>query len=84
MNLKHIGNVDDLDVGEALSAFVRNAMPDDVTVEFADGAASLSGSVSSLRSSRAIEDLIMAHEGVLSVVNNLVVRPQGVAHHVQP
>ncbi len=84
MNRKHIGNVDDFDVGEALSAFIRNATPDDVTVEFADGVASLSGSVSSPRSSRAIEDLILAHEGVMSVVNNLAVRPRVAAQRVQP
>jgi len=76
MNINHIGNVNDLDVTAALNAFVRNAMPDGVAVEFAGGVASLSGCVSSPKSSRAIEDLILAHEGVLSVVNNLVVEPR--------
>lgn len=83
MKITHIGNEHDLDVAAALSAFVRNAMPDDVTIEFASGVASISGSVSSRRSSSAIEDLILAHEGVLSVVNNLVMQPQGVPQQAQ-
>ncbi len=83
MNVNHIGNVNDLDVTVALNAFVRNAMPDGVAVEFAGGVASLSGCVSSPKSSRAIEDLILAHEGVLSVVNNLVVQPQVAAQRAQ-
>ena len=83
MNVNHIGNVNDLDVTAALNAFVRNAMPDGVAVEFAGGVASLSGCVSSPKSSRAIEDLILAHEGVLSVVNNLAVRPRAVARRAQ-
>ncbi len=66
----------DLDVTAALSAFVRNATQDGVMVEFAGGVASLSGYVSSTTSRRAIEDLVRAHEGVLSVVNNLVVQPR--------
>ena len=76
MNITHIGNANDPDVTAALNAFVRNAMPDGVAVEFAGGVASLSGCVSSPTSSSAIEDLILAHEGVLSVVNNLVVQPR--------
>lgn len=83
MKRKHISTISDTDVCDALNAFVRNAMPEGVTVEFADGVASLSGSVSRRQSRRAIEDLIMAHDGVLSVVNNLVVQPHRVAEHVQ-
>jgi osmotically-inducible protein OsmY len=73
VSLKHIGNVDDYDVAEALTAFVRNATSDDISVEFAAGAATISGRVSSAQTRRAIEDLIAAHEGVEYVVNNLVV-----------
>ena len=83
MKITHICNEHDLAVADALNAFVRNAMPDDVTIEFASGVASISGSVSSRRSSSAIEDLILAHEGVLSVVNNLVMQPQGVPQQAQ-
>jgi osmotically-inducible protein OsmY len=75
--------MNDLDVTAALNAFVRNAMADGVAVEFAGGIASLSGHVSSPTSRRAIEDLTLAHEGVLSVVNKLVVRPQAVAQREQ-
>jgi len=73
MSLKHIGNLDDTDLAEALNAFVRNATGEDVTTEFAAGVASLSGRVRSESARRAIEDLVMAHEGVLSVVNNITV-----------
>jgi osmotically-inducible protein OsmY len=72
MSLKHIGNVDDYDILDALNAFVRSATPNHVSVEFADGVASLYGSVPSAPARRALEDLVMAHEGVVSVVNNIV------------
>ena len=75
MSLKHIGNVNDYDVADALSAFARRVAGDAVTVEFAAGAASLSGYVASEQARRALEDLIAAHEGVESVVNNLIVAP---------
>jgi osmotically-inducible protein OsmY len=73
MSLKHIGNVDDYDVAEALTAFARNATGEDVHVEFAAGAATISGRVASAQARRAIEDLIAAHEGVESVVNALLI-----------
>ena len=84
MALKHIGNVDDYDIADALNAFVRNITSDDVTVEFTGGVASIRGRVASLTASRAIEDLIVAHDGVTSVLNHLVVAPLGVAPHVRP
>ena len=73
MSLKHIGNLDDTDIAEALSAFLRNATGEDVSVEFVAGVASLSGRTRTANARRAIEDLVMAHEGVLSVVNNIAV-----------
>jgi osmotically-inducible protein OsmY len=73
MSLKHIGNLDDTDVAEALAAFLRSATGEDVSVEFAAGVASLTGRVRSATARRAIEDLVMAHEGVQSIVNNITV-----------
>jgi osmotically-inducible protein OsmY len=78
VSLKHIGNVNDYDVADALSAFARRIAGDGVAVEFAAGVASLSGGVASEQTRRALEDLIAAHEGVESVVNSLVVVTQGV------
>jgi osmotically-inducible protein OsmY len=77
VSLKHIGNVNDYDVADALTAFARRVAGDGVTVEFAAGAASLSGAVASAEARRALEDLIAAHEGIDSVVNNLAVTPEG-------
>ncbi len=65
--------MNDYDVADALNAFVRNATGEDVAVEFGAGVASLSGRVSSEQARMALEDLVAAHEGVESVVNNLVV-----------
>ena len=79
VSLKHIGNVDDYDVAEALTAFVRNVTSDAVTIEFEAGAATINGRVSSARTRRAIEDLIAAHEGVQYVVNNLQVAESSVS-----
>jgi osmotically-inducible protein OsmY len=77
MNLKHIGNVNDYDVADALNAFVRHAGHDDVTVEFAAGVASLHGRVASARARLALTELIGAHDGVESVVDHLAVtRPE--------
>ena len=76
MSLKHIGNVDDGDVADALTLFARRVAGDRVTVEFAAGTASLSGAVASADARRALEDLVAAHEGVDSVVNDLVVAPE--------
>jgi hypothetical protein len=73
MNLKHIGNVNDYDVADALNAFVRNAGHAEVTVEFAAGVASLYGRVPSARARLALAELIGAHEGVESVVDHLAV-----------
>ena len=73
VSLKHIGNVNDYDVAEALTAFARRVGGEDVLVEFAAGAATISGHVASAQARRAIEDLIAAHEGVESIVNNLAV-----------
>ena len=75
MSRRHIGNLDDYDVGEALSAFVRNVLGEDVEVHFAEGVAALSGTVRTPAARRAIEDMAMAHDGVMSVVNNIVVAP---------
>lgn len=83
MKITHIGNEHDLDVAAALNAFVRSATRDDVTVEFTSGVASISGWVSSQTALRAVEDLVLAHEGVLSVVNNLTVQPQSVPQEAQ-
>jgi osmotically-inducible protein OsmY len=79
VSLKHIGNVDDYDVADALNAFVRNATGEDVAVEFAAGAATLNGRVSSAQARLALEDLVAAHEGVESVVNNLAVSAEATA-----
>ena len=73
MTRKHIGNLDDSDIGDALMAFARNVTGDDVSVTFADGVAVLSGRVRSATARQAIEDLVAAHDGVSSVENNMVV-----------
>lgn len=73
MSRKHIGNVNDYDIAEALTAFARRVGGDEVVVEFAAGVASISGRVASAQARLAIEDLIAAHEGVESVVNNLMI-----------
>ena len=78
MSLKHIGNVNDYDVADALNAFAHRTAGDGVVVEFGAGVAMLSGSVASAEARRALEDLIAAHEGVESVVNNIVVAPAAV------
>ena len=77
MSIKHIGNLDDVDIEAALNGFVHNAMPleSDVTVQFASGVASLRGTVHSLTVAQAIEDLVLAHEGVESVINDLTLAP---------
>ena len=76
VSLKHIGNVNDYDVADALSEFARRVAGDGVAVEFAAGVASLSGHVVSAQTRLVLEDLIAAHEGVDSVVNNLVVEQE--------
>ena len=78
MSIKHIGNLDDMDVEDAINDFIRNALPldGDVRVEFAAGVATIWGRTQSLTAARAIEDLVMAHDGVQSVINNLVVAPE--------
>jgi hypothetical protein len=76
VSLKHIGNVNDYDVADALNAFARRVAGEAVTVDFTAGAATLSGRVASDQARRALEDLIAAHEGVESVVNDLVVAPE--------
>jgi osmotically-inducible protein OsmY len=68
--------MNDYDVADALNAFVRNATSEDVTVEFATGVASLNGCVSSEQTRMALEDLVAAHEGVESVVNNIAVEAE--------
>jgi hypothetical protein len=73
VSLKHIGGLNDYDVADALNAFARRVVGDGVSVEFAAGVASLLGTVPSEQARLAIEDLIAAHEGVESVVNNLLV-----------
>ena len=79
VSLRHIGNVNDYDVADALTAFARRTAGDDVTIEFAAGAATITGRVASPQARRAIEDLIAAHEGVESVVNNLLVTAEASA-----
>jgi osmotically-inducible protein OsmY len=79
MSRKHIGNVDDYDIADALNAFVRNATGEDITVEFAGGIASLIGRVSSAQARLAIVDLVAAHDGVESVVNNLTLATEAPA-----
>jgi len=76
VSLKHIGNVNDYDIADALGEFARRIAGDGITVEFAAGVASLSGRVASAQARLALEDLIAAHEGVDSVVNNLVIVPE--------
>jgi osmotically-inducible protein OsmY len=84
MSLRHIGNMDDYDVADALTAFARHATAEDVAVDFASGVASLRGHVASAKASRALEDLILAHEGVDIVVNNLVIQRANVASPPHP
>jgi len=79
VSLKHIGGLNDYDVADALNAFARRVAGDSVSVEFAAGAASLHGSVPSEQARLALEDLIAAHEGVESVVNNLLVAEESPA-----
>ena len=77
MSIKHIGNLDDMDIEAALNDFVRHAMPldSDVSVQFGEGIASLHGTVPSLTVAQAIEDLVLAHDGVQSVINGLSLAP---------
>jgi len=77
MSIKHIGNLDDMDIEDAINAFLRSALPldDDVQVEFSQGAATIRGRVRSLTAARAIEDLVVAHDGVQYVINHLVIAP---------
>lgn len=79
MSIKHIGNLDDQDVEEALNDFLRNALPldHDVSVEFGSGVATIRGSVASLTAAQAIEELVMAHDGVESVINHLALAGAG-------
>jgi osmotically-inducible protein OsmY len=72
---------DDRSVTEALETFLQNASCDHVSVQCRDGVASLRGNVPSDTARTAIEDLVLAHDGVRSVENRLVVdattRPSG-------
>ena len=74
MSIKHIGNLDDQDIEDGLNDFLQGAVPAEysVTVEFAAGAATLRGVVPSESAARAVADLVLAHEGVESVVNLVV------------
>jgi len=63
------------EVAEALTAFARRALPADaeVRVAFDSGIARISGRVGRERDARAIVDLLRCHEGVLDVIDELVV-----------
>jgi osmotically-inducible protein OsmY len=74
MSIKHIGNLNDQDIEDGLNAFLLSAVPEDyaVAVEFASGAATLRGVVPSESAARAVADLVLAHDGVESVINLVV------------
>jgi osmotically-inducible protein OsmY len=66
---------DDLALTDAVTAFLRRIACADVSIEVASGVASLHGNVTSQTARTAIEDLVMAHDGVRVVINHLVVAP---------
>lgn len=72
--------VDDDAIAEALRAFVCALGPAaaEVRVEYAAGAVTLAGAVASATQRQAIEDLLLAHDGVESVVSELRVAARGV------
>jgi osmotically-inducible protein OsmY len=65
--------LDDHLLTTAVEAFLRNVACGDVSVLCRGGVASLRGSVPSRIASMAVEDLVLAHDGVRSVQNLLVV-----------
>ena len=75
--IEAVENREELDLEAALNDFVRHAMPldSDVSVQFGQGIASLHGTVPSLTVAQAIEDLVLAHDGVQSVINGLSLAP---------
>jgi osmotically-inducible protein OsmY len=75
MSIKHIGNLDDHDIEEGLNDFLRGALGGEYTVsaEYAAGVATLRGIVPSETAARAAADLVLAFDGVDSVVNLVVV-----------
>lgn len=58
---------------QAIDAFVARASAGDIRVECKDGVATLHGTVRSHSARTALEDLVLAHEGVRSVDNLLMV-----------
>ena len=73
---------DDDAIANALRAFVCALGPAaaDVRLEFADGVATLTGTVASDTQRRAVEDLIEAHEAVAALASELrVVTPSPVS-----
>jgi len=65
----------DEEFAEALTAFARRALPAgaDVRVVCDSGIARISGRVGLPRDARAIVDLLRCHDGVLDVIDELVV-----------
>jgi osmotically-inducible protein OsmY len=75
MTLDHGRVPDDRSLTNAITAFLRGAARGSVLVECTAGNASLRGNVRSRTARTAIEDLVLAHDGVRSVDNHLVVDP---------
>jgi osmotically-inducible protein OsmY len=73
MSLNPSATVDDLDIADALSAFVARIAAGAVSVTFWSGVASLNGCVKTEAARTAIEDLVRAHEGVRCVVSALTI-----------
>lgn len=71
---------DDDDVAEALRTFVCALGPAaaDVRVEYRAGVVTVAGHVASETQRQTIEDLLLAHDGVESVVSKLCVVAPGV------
>jgi hypothetical protein len=75
MTLARSPLTDDHVLADALGTFLRHASCGDVTVQCRGGVVSLRGIVPSHTARTAAEDLVLAHDGVRSVQNHLVVDP---------